>query len=210
MAIIINGVDRNSTVNEPFTVPHGTYHMADNPAMYEPQRTNNFEFVITGLGSRILKSGFNPKDENAYIKDPEKIIRLSVKSAFIPHFTQNAIEIKRGNSTLKYAGAPTFNNGNLTIQDYIGTDAKMALMAWQNQSYNVMTEKVGLAKDYKHDCYMLEYTPDYQLVRTWKLYGCWISNITESPFTYDNQNGVNEITATIEYDRALPDSTDVL
>lgn len=210
MSIIINGRDQKSTVNTPFTVPHGTYHMADNPAMYEPQRVNNFEFVVTGLGAKILKSGFRTNDQNAYLSDPEKVIRLSVKSAFIPHFSQQPIEVKRGNSTLKYAGVPSFDSGRLVINDYIGTDAKMALMAWQNQSYNVMTEKVGLAKDYKHDCYMLEYTPDYQLVRTWKLYGCWISGIEESPFTYDQQNGVNEITATIQYDRALPDTTDVL
>lgn len=209
MAIVLNGVDRPSTVNAPFTVPHGTYHMADNPAMYEPQRTNNFEFMVTGLGTTILKSGFNEGDSNAYLSDPESIIRLSVKSTFVPHFSQDAITIRRGNSMLKYAGTPTFNNGSLTIKDYIGTDAKMALMAWQNQSYNVLTEKVGLAKDYKHDCYLLEYTPDYQLVRTWKLYGCWISSISESTFDYDNQNGVNEITATIEYDKAMPDTSDI-
>ena len=27
----------------------GTYHIADHPAMFEPQRTNNFEFVVQNL-----------------------------------------------------------------------------------------------------------------------------------------------------------------
>lgn len=215
MSIILNGIDQPSTINTVSTVPHGTYHMADNPAMYEPQRLNNFEFMVTGLGSKLLKSGYNTETaaltpNNAYIKNPEAVIRLSVKSMFVPHFSQNPIEIKRGNSTLKYAGTPTFGDGSLTINDYIGTDAKMALMAWQNQSYNVTTEKVGLAKDYKHDCYLLEYTPDFQLVRTWKLYGCWISGLQEQTFDYDSQNGVNNITATIQYDKAMPDTSDLL
>ena len=208
MSVIINGTDRPTTINTPSTIPHGTYHMADNPAMYEPQRTNNFEFMVTGLGNSILKAGFNENDNNAYLSNPEAVIRLSVKSTSIPHFTQSTIEIKRGNTTLKYAGVPTFDSGQLVINDYIGTDAKMALMAWQNQSYNVVTEKVGLAKDYKHDCYLLEYTPDFQLVRTWKLYGCWISGLSESTYDVDS-NGVNQVTATIQYDKAMPDTSDI-
>lgn len=208
MAIILNGVDQPSTINNPSTIPHGTYHMADNPAMYEPQRTNNFEFMVTGLGNRILKSGFNVDDENAYLSNPESVIRLSVKSTSIPHFDVSVINIRRGNNELKYAGIPSFSAGQLVLYDYIGTDAKMALMAWQNQVYNVKTEKVGLAKDYKHDCYLLEYTPDFQLVRTWKLYGCWISSISESTYDADS-NGVNLVTATIQYDKAMPDTSDI-
>lgn len=208
MAIIINGVDQPSTINQPSTIPHGTYHMADNPARYEPQRTNNFEFMVTGLGNSILKAGFDEGDDNAYLPDPESVIRLSVKSTRIPHFEQSFISIKRGNNELKYAGVPSFGAGSLVINDYIGTEGKMALAAWQNQSYNVKTEKVGLAKDYKHDCYLLEYTPDFQLVRTWKLYGCWISNLDESTYDTDSQ-GVNQVTATIQYDKAMPDTSDI-
>lgn len=208
MAIIINGVSQDSTANTVSSIPHGTYHMADNPALYEPQRLNNFEFMVTGLGNQILKAGFDESDSNAYMTDPESVIRLSVKSTSVPHFSQSVIEVRRGNSSLKYAGVPSFSSGSIVINDYIGTDAKMALMAWQNQSYNVKTEKVGLASDYKHDCYLLEYTPDFQLVRTWKLYGCWISELSESTFDSES-NSVNQITCTIQYDKAMPDTSDI-
>ena len=208
MSIVINGQDRPTTINDPSTIPHGTYHMADNPAMYEPQRTNNFEFMVTGLGSRILKAGFDPDDSNAYLQNPEDVIRLSVASTSIPHFTQRAIEVRRGNTLLKYAGVPEFEGGRLTINDYIGTDAKLALMAWQNQSYNVRTEKVGLAKDYKHDCYLMEYTPDFQLVRSWKLYGCWISSVSESEYSVTS-NDMNQVSAEIIYDKEMLDTSDI-
>ena len=80
-------------------------------------------------------------------------------------------------------------------------------MAWQNLSYNVRTEKVGLAKDYKKDCYLLEYSPDYQLVRKWIMHGCWVSSISEDDYNSDS-NDKHMISATIEYDRAEIDTSE--
>jgi hypothetical protein len=79
----------------------------------------------------------------------------------------------------------------------------MALEAWQNLSYNVRTQKVGLAGDYKKECYLVEYTPDYQAVRKWVLRGCWISQISEDTFN-NEQNSKHTITATIQYDYGYP------
>lgn len=185
----------------------GTYHLADNPNLYEPQRTNNFELLIMNIDgiTRAGMTGTEASDVRT-IPNAQEILRLSCSQAFVPHYSQSVIEVKRGNSTLKYAGVPTFQNGQVIINDYIGASAKEALMAWQNLSYNVTTEKVGLAQDYKKDCKLLEYSPDYQLVRTWVLHGCWISSITEG--NYDsNSNNMQQCTATIEYDRAEIDTS---
>lgn len=103
---------------------------------------------------------------------------------------------------MKFAGAPTFSDGTLVVNDYIGADTKSALMAWQNLSYNVKTEKVGNMKDYKKMCYLCEYTPDYKLVRTWKMLGCWVSGLTESDFSMDSA-GKKTISATISFDKAF-------
>ena len=111
---------------------------------------------------------------------------------------------------MKAAGIPTFNEGSLVINDFIGADGKSALMAWQNLSYDVRTEKVGRMKDYKKDCYLLEYTPDYQLVRQWLLKGCWVSGITMSEFNQE-QGEKRTVSATIQYDSAfmqMPDDED--
>jgi len=145
------------------TTKYGTYHMAARPDLYEPLRTNNFEFVVIGLGQKLSDIGaeLNYFHNNTEIGNIDEVLRVSVDQAFIPHFSQSVVQVKRGNSTLKYAGQPTFNNGQIRIKDYIGTDAKMALMEWQNLSYNVITEKVGLASDYKLNCILTEYTPDY-------------------------------------------------
>jgi len=188
----VDGKNPRSTIS---TVQHGTYHMAASPAFYEPQRANNFEFVVTDLESitRTL--------DNTLIDGAQEILRLSVSAANVPHFSQDPIQIRRGNSVLKYAGTPNFQDGQITINDYIGADSKAILMAWQNLSYNVKTEKVGLASEYKKDCYLIEYAPDMQKVRQWRLHGCWISNIDEDGYNSDS-NDKKTIRATIQYDRA--------
>lgn len=187
----------------------GTYHLADNAALYEIARSNNFEFVINFDGDNrtdpLLKAGVsnaNPDDADYIELDRAiELARLSVTKSSIPHFTQNVIEVKRGNSVMKAAGVPTFSEGSLVVNDFIGARTKDILMAWQRLSYDVRTEKVGRMSDYKRDCELLEYTPDYELVRRWVLKGCWISGISEGE--YDMENGdKRQITATVQYDKA--------
>ena len=193
----------------------GTYHLADNPGAYEPQRSNNFEFVVTGLNG-ILRAGANGTEEFATIPEAEDILRISVVGAPVPHFSQDIITIKRGNSTMKFPGVPTFDQGTVTLNDFInqlpgGASTKDVLMAWQNLSYNVKTEKVGnlYYSKYKKDCTLIEYTPDYRKVRSWILHGCWISGVSEEGYSNEN-GGKRNITATIQYDWGEPDTSELV
>ena len=208
MAIRLNGIDQPSTLADGSVSPHGTYVLADNPQLYEIQRSNNFEFVVTDIDN-LIRAGMVGNESNAKINNAQEILRLSVVSAPIPHFTQNAIEVRRGNSVMKFAGVPTFSNGTIVVNDYIGIDTKAVVMAWQNLSYNTATEKVGLASDYKKDAYLIEYTPDYQEVRRWRLHGCWVSGLQESEYNQENSEK-HQITITIEYDRAEIDTSEVI
>ena len=184
----------------------GTYHLANNPDLYEVQRSNNFEFVVTNIGD-MLRAGAVEGDGRPLIQNGQETLRLSVVKAPIPNFKQAPLEIKRGNTVMKMAGVPTFDSGNLVVRDFIGADTKSVLMAWQKLSYDVKTEKVGRMSAYKKECTLVEYTPDWQMVRYWILKGCWVSGITEEDFDMDSGE-TKTITATIEYDRAemhLPD-----
>jgi hypothetical protein len=208
MPIRINGTDRPSTINQSSPSPMGTYHMAANTNLYEIQRTNNFEFIVTDIDG-IQRAGMIGGEANGSIANGQEIIRMAVASATVPFFSQSAIEVKRGNSTMKFAGVPTFDAGTIKVNDYIGASAKEVLLAWQALSYNVVTEKVGLASDYKKDCYLVEYTPDYQKVRQWKMHGCWISKLSGGEFNSDN-NEKMQIDAEIQYDKAELDTSDVV
>ena len=184
----------------------GAYHLADNPNLYEVQRDNNFEFIVTGV-ENLLRVGADESDSNPYITNAQDILKFSVNKASIPMFQQDVITINRGNSVMKAAGRPQFPDGSIEVHDFIGADTKSVLMSWQNLSYNVETEKVGSMADYKKTCYLQEYTPDYKLVRTWKMYGCWISQLSETEFSHES-NGKKVITATIQYDKAVMELPD--
>lgn len=189
-----------STVSELSNNPVGTYYLADNPQYYEPQRTNTFSFYVAGLDQLL-------KDHNITINTDtsvEKVLELSVKTSSVPHFGIDPITINRGNSQMKFAGKPTFDAGSITVNDYIGAQTKDILMAWQSLAYNVETEKVGLASDYKLDAFLLEYAPDYTLVRTWVLRGCWVTKISEDNYDHENTSA-KTLTVDISYDKAYID-----
>jgi hypothetical protein len=57
--------------------------------------------------------------------------------------------------------------------------------------------------DYKKDCTLIEYTPDYQEIRKWRLEGCWVKGITENEFSMEDA-AKRQITANIRFDRAVP------
>lgn len=186
----------------------GTYHIADNPNLYEPQRSNNFEFVVTDINN-ILRAGMLGNEKNARIPNAQEVLRISCASATVPHFEQTVLTVRRGNSEIKFAGIPSFPAGQIVLNDWIGVGAKDALMAWQNQAYDVRTEKVGLVQDYKKDCILIDYSPDYQIVRKWNLRGCWINNLSETDRSSDG-NEIVKITATIQYDKAELDTSEEL
>ena len=206
MSIRLQGVDRPSTVNVQSSTPHGAWHLADNPNIYEPQRSNHFDVVVTGL-ENLQRAGTIGTEGNAFFPNAQESIRIAVAGGFVPHYTQSVININRGNTQVKFAGPMTFGNGTIPINDYIGANTKEILLAWQNLSGNVYTEKVGLAEDYKKECYLIEYTPDFQVVRRWILHGCWISGISEDPYSSDNGDSKRTITATIEYDYGVIDTS---
>jgi hypothetical protein len=90
----------------------------------------------------------------------------------------------------------------LVVDDVVGLDTKSVLMAWQGLTYNVHSRKGGRMVNYKKTCTLVEYTQDYEQIRSWTLYGCFISALSEESFDRNN-DGPRQITATIEYDRAV-------
>lgn len=185
-----------------------TYHLSSHPELYEPSRSNCFEFVINDDLNRLLFAGTdtgNELDDTDYLNQIQDTIRLSVSDASVPHFSIDPIEIRRGNSRMTFAGLPSFSAGSIKLHDYVGARTKDALMAWQALAYDVVNDVVHLAANYKYDCTLIEYNPDMtQVLRTWRLIGCWISDIGEDDFNAGT-NDERSLNATIQFDRAIPE-----
>lgn len=213
MAIKIHGNIQPSIIdqysNDPLGV--GAYHLASSPELYEVQRDNNFMFEISlttntyGDEVKLRRAGTldTDRDQVKYFANPDEIIRVSVNKASVPTYSQDPIEVNRGNTSIKYAGKIKFSD-NIPIQlyDFIGAEVKDILVAWQSLSGNPYTEKVGHASDYKKEAFLTEYTPDYQIVRRWHLYGCWLSSLSFGDYKYEGGADVVQVNANVTYDKA--------
>lgn len=221
MSIKINNSIKESRVavmplNDGFVDGVGAYHLSNTPELYEVQRNNNFMFEVSlttdanGNPTPLYRAGIDPVSEsqNPFLKfgNPEEVIRLSVNKASIPSYSQDVITVARGNTSIRYAGKINFSeNTSIKLYDFIGAQTKEILLAWQALSGNPYTERVGHASDYKKNAFLCEYTPDYQLVRRWQLFGCWIKELTLGDFQFEGSSDQIQIDATIVYDRAYVD-----
>lgn len=186
-------------------------HISTNLANYEAARTGFFSLIVDNINN-IVKASYSGDPSAAAASDKigaqaQETLKLNVVKAPVPHFGLEVLKYKRGNDTVTFAGTPEFDAGSITVDDVVGLDTKSILMAWQGLAYNVHTRKGGRMKDYKKDCTLIEYTQDFEQIRSWKLYGCWINKITEGEFDKEN-DGKRQVTAEIQYDRAIMELPD--
>lgn len=181
------------------------YHLGSTHRAYQPAKKNFFEFIVEDL-TKLLKPGVEQElaQDSDYITDGQEVIRLTVNKAPVPHYELNEIEIRKGNSSVWYAGTPTFSEGTLEVDDMIGANSKAVLEAWQNLAYNVLNDQGGRGINYKKNCTLIEYTSDHVKVRSWKLIGCWIKGISENDYDKESDD-LQRIQATLRYDRAIPE-----
>jgi hypothetical protein len=184
----------------------GIYHAAEYPELFEPQRQNNFQIQVV-FTDDIVSPDSNPDSDNPLMIPASlatEVIRLSIDSTGVPTFSQNALEIMQGNNRMYFAGKPTFSTFSIKLKQYIGRDAKQILLGWQYQSYNPHTQKVGLAKDYKKTAYLYEYTPNWELVSTTEILGCWLPDLKFDEKTVAGEGAVCFVTGDIRYDSWKP------
>jgi hypothetical protein len=179
-------------------------HISTNVANYEAARTGFFSVIVHDIDN-IVSAAFSGDADAATSSDriarAQETLKLNVVSAPVPHFKVTPLSYKRGNDTVNFAGVPEFNSGTIVVDDVVGLDTKSILMAWQALTYNVYTRKGGRMKDYKKNCTLIEYTQDFEQIRSWTLYGCFITEITEDDFNKES-DGKRQIKASIIYDRA--------
>lgn len=201
----------------------GTFHMSDNLSQYEQARTGFFSFIIGDQSdvSRkplpLVRGDFDsetgePSDSDILLNYQE-VIELSVQKSSVPNFSVAPLEVRRGNSVVKFAGIPTFSAGTLVCNDFVGLKTKEVLYALKALTYDVNNDKGGRASDwldedgvwhkgYKFPAILVEYTQDYQAIRSWDLIGCFVLDIKEADFDKSSDSG-RTIEVSISYDRAV-------
>ena len=188
-----------------------TLHISEHLANYEAARNSFFVFYVdpTQL-TNLYSPDFDPDSGEAKVEDGTRFdgqmasdaLRLNVVKASVPNFTIEPMEYRRGNDVVKFAGVPTFKDGSIVVDDIVGMRTKDMLYSWQYLAYNPITRKGGKMKDYKKTCTLIEYTQDYEQIRYWTLYGCFVTGIDEGEFDREN-DGKRQLTVSISYDRAI-------
>jgi hypothetical protein len=188
-----------------------TTHISAHFEDYEAARNSFFVFLIDPNElSNLYSPNFDPDSGEASIDDytrfdgskASEALRLNVVKASVPNFTIEPLTYRRGNDVIKFAGVPTYKDGTVTVDDVVGMEVKDILYSWQYLAYNPHTRKGGRMKDYKKTCTLIEYTQDYEQIRSWTLYGCFITGIDEGEFDREN-DGKRQLTVNISYDRAI-------
>lgn len=181
------------------------YNLVNKPDLFQPRQSNAFKFIVFGLDNLV-----NPRT-GELIPNASDILKQSVFTGQVPSFNQQPIEVRIGNTVMKAAGSPTFQDTSISLHDYVGAETYDVLYAWQNLSFNVKTGRTGLMSDYKKTAYLLEYNSDFSKVtNVWKLYGAWVSSLSKDG--YDTSSTANEvkIQCSISYDWAEPEDPNQL
>lgn len=157
------------------------------------QRTNNFEFILSGIGE--LTGNVNNT----------RTITLAVDGAFLPTEDNSVQELHYSNTAVKVAGTVTYGSGTLTLKDMIteGSDIESIITEWRKSVYDPETDKIGLAFNYKKDARVVQYAPDGSMERTWKLQGCWPSSVDYGQLQYGSGGSIKLISVGIQYDKAI-------
>lgn len=183
-------------------------HIADNPQLYTPARTNNFEFIITGEAiNNLLKAGvdYALATEDDYIKNAQDVLRFSLSECPFPDYEINTIEVKTGNLTTKFAGTATFKTGTFKFNDYIGAETEEILEALHAKVVNIKNGGgVAPKEEYAFTGILIKYNTDFsKVLRQWEVKGCWIKDLNRDSYNYESDDK-RQIGVTIEYDRAVP------
>ena len=169
---------------------------------FEPQRTNNFEMSISGLSNlKPAGGGDYSAKVRAMLNNMSDDLILSIKNGFTPKENISVLTVPYGNSEVKFAGRPSYDEGSIIWNDYYDKDIELLLKAWQMAAYNPQNGAVGDAKNYKLNAIMTMYSPGYTVARQWNIHGCWLASVNGDDMGNEN-NSIRTLSAQFVYDWA--------
>lgn len=211
---------------------------------YEPQTQNTFAFeflfdpaqvayIATYANNQISPiTGAEEIDSVNYsrgLSQINEILNSSMQAINSPTKNIAQIIIDFFNTQIKYAGKPTYNNANITLNTLIGLGSKNVLAAWADMCLSERTLAGGWARTepgyaeqlpaqggrsadayldelfphigYKVDGLLLECARDGSIVNTWSYIGMWVSAFTPGSYNMNGSSTPSQVSATISVDK---------
>lgn len=191
--------------------------MANTP-QYQDRTINDFRSKLVGGGARpnLFECELSfPEGLGITIDDD---FRFMVKAAQIPGSTISTIPVPFRGRTLKVAGDRTFDPWTITVINDTNYKIRNAFEKWMNfmnrhdDNAGVITPAAyqremkvfqlgrGVVNENGASGASLPSTAsNMPVLKTYKFYGCWPSDVTPMELSYDSSDTIQEFSVTLQY-----------
>jgi len=167
-----------------------------------PVRTiSDFKSKLTGGGARpnLFEVELAFPSAVAIDNDVLQKSRFLVKAAALPASTIANIDIPFRGRILKIAGDRTFETWTITVINDVDFSIRSAFEKWMN-AINKMTDGTGLTNpvDYQKDAIVKQLDRDGSLLRSYKFWDIFPTNISTIDLSYDTTDTIQEFTVEMQ------------
>ena len=125
--------------------------------------------------------------------------RFLVKAAALPASTVSPIEIPFRGRILKIAGDRTFETWTITVMNDVDFSIRSAFEKWMNIINNV-NDNTGIQdpEQYQSDAYVHQLDRDGGILRTYKFYDLFPTNVSAIDLSYETTDTIEEFTVEMQ------------
>ena len=163
---------------------------------------------ITDFKSRISGGGARPNLFEVELAFPGVVgvendvlskARFLVKAAALPASTVSPIEIPFRGRVLKIAGDRTFDTWTITVMNDIDFSIRSAFEKWMNLINNV-NDNTGIQdpEQYQADAFVYQLDRDGGILRSYKFYDLFPTNISAIDLNYETTDTLEEFTVEMQ------------
>ena len=172
------------------------------------QRNNIPLRKITDFKSKMGGGGARPNLFEVELSFPSAVqvdndilqrARLLVKAAALPSSTIAPVDVPFRGRILKVAGDRTFETWTITVINDVDFAIRSSFEKWMN-TINRMNDGSGLTDpdSYQADAFVYQLDRDGGILRTYKFYDLWPTNISTIDLSYETTDTIEEFTVEMQ------------
>lgn len=172
------------------------------------QRNNIPLRKITDFKSKMGGGGARPNLFEVELSFPSAVqvdndilqrARFLVKAAALPASTIAPVDVPFRGRILKVAGDRTFETWTITVINDVDFAIRSSFEKWMN-TINRMNDGSGLTDpdSYQADAFVYQLDRDGGILRTYRFYDLWPTNISTIDLSYDTTDTIEEFTVEMQ------------
>jgi len=173
------------------------------------QQVNNIPLrKITDFKSKLTGGGARPNLFEVELAFPSAVgvdndtlqkARFLVKAAALPASTVAPIDVPFRGRILKIAGDRTFETWTITVINDVDFSIRSAFEKWMNK-INKMNDGTGLTdpEQYQADAFVYQLGRDGGILRSYKFYDVFPTNISTIDLSYETTDTIEEFTVELQ------------